>query len=185
VTARCTRALAFGALCGLLCGAGQAAAGDHRVVPDRELPLHQPTGITFPAQAGPLPRKWVHEQANNPKIVRVGYGDAAWIEVAPSGEAASAKLASLKRSLQLRNAAAVVTQPAAVGRGMFRGWKTAMRGTPRGDFVAARKCGKYMLSVRAWSLDAKNQEPLKRLGQAVSQIFADPGAAPGAGFACE
>ena len=189
---------AIAALFGLLCGGGGLAAAADRVVPEAELPLHKPTGITFPARAGGLPRKWVHEQSGNPQSVRVGYGNAAWIEVAPSGETASARLASLKRSLQLRNANALVTQPAAVGRGLFRGWKTALvehrfqndappglRGTRRGDFVAARKCGKYLLSVRAWSLDAKNLEPVRRLGQAVSEIFADPGAPPGRGFACE
>ena len=167
-------------------------------MPESELPLHQPTGITFPDKAGALPRRWVHEQLGNPKSVRVGYGDNAWIEVTPSGDAAATKLASLKRSLQLRNTAAVVTQPAPVDRGLFRGWKTAvvdhrfegdappgLRGQPRRDFVAARRCGQYMLSVRAWSLDSGNKEPLRRLGQAVSEVFADPGAPPGRGYACE
>lgn len=189
--------MVLAAMLALVCDAGRSAQG-HRVVPGSELPLHRPTGITFPATAGTLKRQWVREQAGDPRSVRVGYGANAWIEVTPSGEAATAKLAALKRSLQLRNTAAVVTQPAPVDRGLFRGWKTAvvdhrfegdappgLRGQPRRDFVAARRCGKYMLSVRAWSLDAGNKESLRRLGRALGEIFADPGAKPGRGFACE
>jgi hypothetical protein len=173
-------------LLALLCASGQAVARDYRVVPEKELPLHKPTGITFPAKAGTLQRRWVHEQLDNPKSVRVGYGVAAWVEVTPSTETAAARLASLKRSIQLRHTAAVVTQPAA-DRGLFPGWKTAtllhrfegdaprgLRGQPRRDFVAARRCGKYLLSVRSWSLDAGSKESLRRLGPALREIFADP-----------
>ena len=176
-----------GVLLALACGSGQAAAERHRVVPDSELPLHKPTGIAFPAKAGTLQRRWVHEQLGNPRSVRVGYGTAAWIEVTPSGDSAAAKLASLKRSILLRHSAAVVTQPARLARGLFAGWKTAvlehrfegdappgLRGQPRRDFVAARRCGKYVLGVRAWSLDSGNPESLRQLGQAVREIFTDP-----------
>jgi hypothetical protein len=188
---------AAGVLLALLCGASHGALQDHRVVPARELPLHKPTGITFPATAGTLKRQWVHEKLGNPRSVRVGYGANAWIEIAPSGDTAAAKLASLKRSILLRHAATAVTEPASVGRGLFLGWKTAilehrfegdapkgLRGQPRRDFIAARRCGKYVLGVRAWSLDAGNKESLRQLGRAVREIFADPGADPGRAFAC-
>ena len=184
-------------LLALLGAAGAAFAADHRVVPDQELPLHKPTGITFPDTAGTLKRTWVHEQLDNPRSVRVGYGTNAWIEVTPSKATATAKLEALKRSLRLRHTATSVTQPAKVGRGLFVGWKTAilehrvagdsgpaLQGPPRRDFVAARRCGKYVLGIRAWSLDAGNKEPLRQLGQAVREIFPDPGAEPGRGFAC-
>jgi hypothetical protein len=180
------RAIAVAAaLLALLCSDPAAARG-HREVPDSELPRHNPTGFTFPATAGALKRRWVHEQRDNPRSVRVGYGTTAWIEVTPSGETAAAKLASLKRSIQLRHTAAVVTQPAAE-RALFPGWKTAtllhrfegdappgLRGQPRRDFVAARRCGKYVVSVRSWSLDSGNKESLRRLGPALREIFAEP-----------
>jgi hypothetical protein len=176
-----------GVLLALLCASGQAVGKDYRVVPEKELPLHKPTGISFPATAGTLERRRVHEKLADPRSVRAGYGVAAWVEVTRAAGSAGAKLESMKRSLKLRHAATSVTQPAKLGRGLFTGWKTAIlehrfegdapkgtRGQPRRDFLAARRCGQYLLSVRAWSVDSGNMEQLRRLGQAVSEIFPDP-----------
>jgi hypothetical protein len=156
-------------------------------VPESELPLHGPTGITFPATAGTLQRRWVHEKLSDPRSVQVGYGTAAWIEIAPAGGGATAKLASMKRSLLVRHSDSAVTQPAAAVRGLFAGWKTAVlehramltetardpQDQPRRDFLAARKCGRYMLSARAWSVDPDNTEQLRQLGLAMREIFDD------------
>src|SRR5688572_23097462 len=177
-----------GVLLALLCSGVQAS----------ENGLHRPTGITFPATAGTLSRQWIREKQGNPASVRVGYGKASWIEVTPSGGAPGAKLASMKRSILLRHAARVVDQPAAISA-FFPGWQTAIlehrmsetgvppgrMDRPRRDFVAARKCGKYLLSLRAWNVDRSNTEQLRRLGQAVREIFADPGSGSGQGYACK
>ena len=176
-----------GLLLALLCGACQAPAKGYRAVADSELPLHRPTGITFPATAGTLQRQWVHEKLDDPKSIRAGYGVAAWLDVTPSRGTATAKLESMKRSILVRHSDTAVTRPAAAVRGLFAGWETAVlenhamlaetaanpEDQPRRDFLAARRCGRYMLSVRAWSLDPGDTEQLKRVGQAAREIFAD------------
>ncbi|MGQ0587583.1 MAG: hypothetical protein ACT4PK_10345 [Gammaproteobacteria bacterium] len=175
-------------------------AKGYRTVPDTELPKHAPTGITFPATAGSMPRTYVHEKVGEPKSVKVGYGDGAWLEVTPSRGGAGARLTALKKELLVRHTDTVVTQPARLDRALFRGWKTAVlqhreaepgsrpdareRGPLRRDFLATRRCGAYMLSVRAWAVDSVETESLQRLGEAMRVIFPDPGAAPGHGFAC-
>lgn len=180
--------MATGLLLALLCGGCQAPAKGYRAVPESELPRHGPTGITFPATAGTLQRRWVHEKLGNPRSVRVGYGDAAWLDVTPSRGRATAQLASMKRSLLLRHSDTAVTELAAADRGLFAGWATAVlehralladtqrdpQDQPRRDFLAARRCGGYMLSVRAWSLDPGNAGQLRQLGQAMREIFAGP-----------
>ena len=189
---------AAGVLLAALCASGQTSAKGYRTVPESELPLHKPTGITFPATAGTLPRKWVRQTGADPRAIRVGYGLAAWLEISPSGGSAATKLTSMKRTILLRHSARIVDPPAAIG-GLFPGWETAIlmhraseTGVPpkrgerlRRDFVAARRCGAYMLSVRAWTLDTRDTEQLRRLGEAMGQIFGDPGAGPGRGFACD
>ena len=171
-----------------LCASGQA--------PDKGY-LHKPTGITFPATAGTLPRKWIREKAD-PGAIRVGYGRAAWLEVSPSGGSAATKLQSMKRTILVRHSARIEDPPAAISA-LFPGWQTAIlmhraskTGAPpkrgerlRRDFVAARRCGGYMLSVRAWTVDTRDTEQLRRLGEAMGKIFAAPGAGPGQGFACD
>jgi hypothetical protein len=187
-----------GVLLALLCSGLQVPEKGYRAVPEGEQGTHRPTGITFPARAGTLSRQWVHEKQGNPASVRVGYGIASWIEVTPSRESASTKLAALKRSLLLRHASRVVDQPAALEQ-FFPGWQTAIlehrlgatgrppaRGDrPRRDFLAARRCGKYIVGVRAWNVDRSDTEQLRRLGQALREIFAYSGSKPGQGFACK
>ena len=183
-----TKGMAVALLLALFCGGSQAAPKGYRAVPDSELPRHAPTGITFPATAGALRRQWVHEKLDDPRSVRVGYGVAAYLDVTPSGSSASTKLKSMKRSLLLRHPNTAVTQLAPGERELFHGWNTVFLkhsapltgpkrdpgDRPRRDFLAARRCGQYMLSARAWSVDPGNTEQLRRLGQAMREIFAEP-----------
>lgn len=167
-------------------------------MPDSQLPRHRPTGITFPATAGSLPRSWVHEKTDNAQSVRAGYGKAAWVDVRPSSATASEQLAALKRSIQVRHPATQVTRPPQAVAELFAGWETALLkhhdpnepangplDQRKRDFVAARRCRGYMLTVRSWSVDAGDTEPLVKLGQAMRRIFASPGTDGDAGFACE
>ena len=105
---------------------------------------------------------------------------------AKSGSA-SAKLKSMVRSLLVRDLTVAVTHLDPGERELFHGWKIAfLRNSapltdarrdpddrPRRDFVAARRCGRYMLSARAWSVDPNNTEQVRQLGEAMRQIFAD------------
>lgn len=181
-----TNRLPVALLLALLCGGCQTPARGYRAVSASELPLHAPTGITFPATAGTLQRQWVQEKLDDPRSVKAGYGIAAWIDVTPSRDSASTKLKAMVRSLLLRHSNTAVTRPARIAPELFPGWQTAVLkhsvpltdarrdpdDRPRRDFVAARRCGRYMLSARAWSVDPGNTEQIRQLGEAVREIFA-------------
>jgi len=178
-----TKKLPVALLLALLCGGCHTPDKGYRAVSDSELPLHAPTGITFPATAGTLQRQWVHEKVDDPKSVRVGYGPGTWLEVTPSSASASTKLKSMTRSLMARDLPTTVAQLAPGDREYFHGWKTAVLkhnaaltrdpdDRPKRDFVAARRCGRYLLSARAWSVDLDNTEQLRELGVAMREIFA-------------
>src|SRR5262245_28833816 len=95
----------------LLFGGCQMPGAGYRTVSETELPKHAPTGISFPATAGTLPRSYVHEKVDDAKTLQVGYGDGAWLEVTPSRGGAGAKLAAMKKELLVRHTDTVVTQP--------------------------------------------------------------------------
>ena len=182
-----TKTLPVALLLALFCDGSLAAPKGYRAVPDSELPRHAPTGITFPATAGALQRQWVHEKLDDPRSVRVGYGVAAYLDVTPSRQSAATQLKSMKRTLLLRHPQTAVTDIRPADRELFQGWQTVVLkhsppltgpkrdpgDRPRRDFLAARRCGQYMLSARAWSVDPGNTEQLRRLGQAMREIFAE------------